>query len=163
MMLSYAKGFFAGLAGLVLAAAAPAGAQSATQLIRMEIRPISRIAVRGTTTFTIPARSANSAEVVTSASAAYAVTTNEENRRITVALDEPMPAGVTLKMRMDAPAGALSGEEITLSEAAQSAVTGISRLNASDLGIAYSLVTSSTAVVPKSTMRTVRITLVSGV
>lgn len=163
MQLSIAKGLFAGLAGFALAAAAPAGAQSATQLIRMEIRPINRIAVRGTTTFTIPARTAGTGDVVTSASATYAVTTNEDNRRIIVALDEPMPQGVTLKMRMAAPAGALSGDEITLTEAAQSAVTGISRLNASDLGIAYSLVTGSNAVVPASTTRTVRITLVSGV
>lgn len=145
-----------------MALAASAHAQTATQVIRMEIRPISQLAVRGTTTFTIPARQFKAATVVSS-TATYAVTTNEDNRRITVAIDEPLPAGVSLGMRMDAPAGARSAEEIMLSTVPQTAVTGISRLNAADLGIAFSLTTDQAAVVPEAITRTVRVTLVSGV
>jgi hypothetical protein len=142
--------------------ASPAMAQSATQAVRLEIRPISRLAVDGATTFTLPATKSAKASVV-SASASYAITTNEDNRRITVAIDEPMPDGVMLRMRMAAPAGAVAGEELTLSTEPQTAVTGISRLNAGNLGIAFSLVTSDRAVVPAATTRTVRVTLVSGV
>lgn len=143
--------------------ASPVRAQSATQVIHMDIRPISRIAVAGTTTFTIPARTRADASSVSSAAASYAVTTNEENRRISVALDAPMPAGVQLRMRMDAPAGASAEDDLTLSTAPQTAVTGISRLNAKDLAIVYSLIMDGGAVVPAATTRTVRVTLVSGV
>jgi hypothetical protein len=143
-------------------AAAPAGAQSASQPIRLEIRPINEIAMRGSATFTIPARTATRPDTI-KAVASYAITTNEVNRRITVALDQPMPEGVSLQMRMTAPAGAQAGEELTLSTSAQTAVTGISRLNARDLGIDFLLVTGASTVIPTTTSRTVRITLVSGV
>ena len=149
-------------AALVAGLTSPAAAQSATQAIRVEIRPISRLAVTGTTTFTVPAAKSASASVVT-ASASYAITTNEDNRRITVAIDEPMPAGVSLRMRMTAPAGAAAQDELTLSTEAQTAVTGISRLNAKDLGIDFALVTGDRAVIPAATTRTVKVTLVSGV
>lgn len=128
----------------------------------MEIRPISRLAVNGATTFMLPPTKSAKASVV-SASATYAITTNEDNRRITVAIDEPMPAGVTLRMRMAAPSGAVAGEELTLTTEPQTAVTGISRLNAGNLDIDFSLVTADRAVVPAATTRTVRVTLVSGV
>lgn len=146
----------------LLPLASTAAAQTATQVIRMEIRPISQIAVRGTTTFTIPARQVKAATVVTS-TATYAVTTNEDNRRIVVALDAALPTGVTLGMRMDAPAGAQSADEVRLTTVPQPAVTGISRLNAANLGIAFSLTTDRSAVVPVATTRTVHVTLVSGV
>jgi hypothetical protein len=154
--------FSMGVALVALASTGPvaARAQSATQSIRMEIRPISQLAVRGTTSFTIPARNVGPATVVSS-SASYAITTNEENRRITVAIDEPLPDGVTLRMRMDAPAGAEAADEVTLSTTPQTAVTGISRLNARDLGIDFSLTTGGTATVPSTTTRTVSVTLVS--
>ena len=96
------------LVGVVLALPESARAQTATQSLRMEIRPINQLAVRGATTFTIPARQSG-AESVASASASYAVTTNEENRGISVDLDQPMPEGVTLTMRMDAPSGVSPG------------------------------------------------------
>lgn len=142
--------------------ASPAVAQSATQAVRLEIRPISRLAVLGTTTFSIPATKAAQASVVT-ASATYAITTNEDNRRITVAIDEPMPEGVYLRMRMAAPSGAAAQNELTLSTDPQTAVTGISRLNAKDLGIDFALETRDRAVIPAATTRTVKVTLVSGV
>jgi hypothetical protein len=156
------RGFLTGTALLlmVLAPAATARAQSATQSVRMEIRPINQLAVRGTTAFIIPARPSG-VESVAVASASYAVTTNEDNRRITVAIDEPMPEGVTLTMRMDAPSGAQTQDALTLSTVPQVAVTGISRLNAKDLGISFSLKTGSNVRVPATTTRTVRITLVS--
>jgi hypothetical protein len=129
-------------------------------VLTIEIRPINRLAVAGTTTFTIPAKKAGSGTVI-SAVATYAITTNEDNRRITVAIDEPLPEGVTLKMKMDAPAGAQAAEEITLSTSPQIAVSGISRLNARELAIDYSLTAGSSAVVPTATTRTVKVTLVS--
>jgi hypothetical protein len=149
-------------ASIVAALAGPAAAQSATQAIQIEIRPISRIAMSGTTTFTVSATKSAKASVVTAA-ASYAITTNEDNRRITVAIDEPMPVGVTLRMRMAAPAGAAAQDELTLSTEPQTAVTGISRLNAKDLGIDFALVTGDRAVIPAATTRTVKVTLVSGV
>jgi hypothetical protein len=142
--------------------AMPAKAQTASQQISLSIRPINEIAVRGATSFTIPARAGSRPDTVT-AVASYAITTNEENRRITVAIDEPMPAGVSLRMRMTAPAGASAEDELTLSTEPQNAVTGISRLNAKDLGIDFALVTGDRAIIPATTTRTVKVTLVSGV
>jgi hypothetical protein len=144
----------------VAAFSAPASGQTATQALKIEIRPISRLAVIGATSFTLP--KAARAGVVT-ASASYAITTNEVNRRITVAIDEPMPAGVTLRMRMDAPEGAAAKDGVTLSTDPQTAVSGISRLNAKDLGIDFELETGADAVIPATTTRTVKVTLVSGV
>lgn len=155
LRVAVAAAVFAGVGPIV------AHAQTATQSIRMEIRPISQLAVLGTTTFVIPARQSGPEAVVT-ASATYAITTNEDNRRITVALDEAMPAGVTLRMRMDAPQGAQAADEVTLTTAPQTAVANISRLNAANLGIGFSLITGSGAVVPATTARTVHVTLVSG-
>lgn len=153
----------AAVAVCAIGVAAPASGQTATQLIRLEIRPINQIAVQGTTVFQIPATRGPSAGTVQASAAQYAITTNEENRRITVAIDEALPEGVTLRMRMDAPAGANSLDAVTLSTAPQTAVSGISRLNARQLGISYELVTASRAVVPANTTRTVRVTLVSGI
>lgn len=151
--------------GLVLLGALtamPAKAQTARQQISLSIRPINEIAVRGATSFTIPARAGARADTVT-AVASYAITTNEDNRRITVAIDEPMPAGVSLRMRMAAPEGANAEDELTLTTEPQTAVTGISRLNAKDLGIDFALVTGDRAIIPATTTRTVKVTLVSGV
>lgn len=161
-MVPNVRSFFAIAAVLLAAAPAVARAQTATQLVRIEIRPVNQIALQGTTSFTIPARVRTAAPATTSASATYAITTNEENRRIVVALDEALPEGVTLSMRMAAPAGAQSEEEVMLSAAAQPAVTGISRLNAKDLGIDYRLTASSGSVIPSALTRRVSITLVSG-
>ena len=158
---SFAKGLGAAVV-LVAVLASPAAGQSATQLVRMEIRPISQIAVVGTTSFTIAASQGAVKPGVTTAVASYAVTTNEENRRIIVAIDEPLPDGVSLRMRMDAPPGAQSLDAVTLSTSPQSAVAGISMLNARELGIAYELVTATGVVVPAATKRTVRVTLVTG-
>jgi hypothetical protein len=142
--------------------ASPALAQSATQLITLEIRPISRLAVSGTTAFTLPATRSAKASVLT-ASATYAVTTNEENRRIMVALDGELPKGVSLRMRMAAPAGAHANEEVTLTTEPKPAVVGISRFNGNALGIEYSLITAEGAVISANTTRTVKVTLVTGV
>jgi hypothetical protein len=148
---------------VLLALATPDGrAQTATQQVRIEIKPINKLAVAGTTNFVIPARTTGPSTVAV-ASASYAVTTNEDNRRIIVALDQPMPEGVTLTMEMDAPAGAVANAPVVLSTSAQTAVKRISRLAASNLNIHYSLTTSDRAVVPDTTVRTVKVTLVSGV
>jgi hypothetical protein len=142
-----------------LCLAAPALAQSATQTLHIEIRPISRLAVTGALTFTLPSRSGTASVVASSAT--YAITTNEDNRRILVAIDEAMPAGASLRMRMTTPSGT-AGEELTLSTEPQTAVAGISRLNAKDLGIDFALVIGDRAVIPAATTRTVKVTLVSG-
>ena len=156
-------GRFASIAALLALPASQGIGQTATQNISIDIRPISRLAVAGSTTMTIPARGAAGAPTVSTATATYAVTTNEDNRRITVALDEPMPTGVTLRMKMDAPAGAVAEDELELSTDPRTAVTGISRQATRDLGIIFSLETARGAVVPAATNRTVKVTMVSGV
>jgi hypothetical protein len=146
---------------LLLADAAVSHAQSsAQQAIAIEIRPISRLAVSGATSFTL---SKGRPAGIVKSTASYAITTNEDNRAITVALDAPLPDGVTLRMRMMPPSGVAPADPITVSTAPQVAVSGISRLNAKDLGIEFELVTGDRAVMADAvTTRTVRVTLVSG-
>jgi hypothetical protein len=72
-----------------------------------------------------------------------------------------MPAGTTLCVDLDAPAGAESTGEVVLLTRPQTAVTGVSRLNEKGLAIRYRLtVTPGTSIEP--TARLIVLTLVGG-
>lgn len=135
--------------------------QTATQALRLEVRPISAIQIRGTSVVNIPMRQTGSHPVISKSAATYAVTTNEVNRRIMVAIDAPMPDGTTLTMTMAAPSGGRAIESVALSTTPQTAVTGISLLNQGGLAIEYSVIAAPGSVVKAAANRTVSLTLVS--
>src|SRR5687768_922563 len=96
------------LAGAI-ALMAPSGvfAQTATQVVRFEVTAINQIGVSGSpaplaiTTATAGA----SLSSVTARGSSLAVTTNESNKKITAAIDQPLPTGVTLEVTLAAPSG----------------------------------------------------------
>ena len=153
-----------GLAGvLAFGAALSAGAQTATQTVRFQVVPMSRIAVSGTAGPLIVTAAAPGAQPTsaTMGGTSYGITTNETNQKITAAIDSPMPTGMTLAVAMGAPAGAASAGLMTLGTSSADVVTGISTVSASALPITYTLSASSTAPVAPGT-RTVTFTIAAG-
>ena len=116
-------------------------AQVATQTVTFSVVSTSRAAISGTASPML-VRSATGSRVPTSASvggATYAITTNELNQKIAASLDRPMPAGVSLSVSLQAPAGAASLGLKNLRTASADVVTGISAVSAAALPIVYSL------------------------
>jgi hypothetical protein len=153
------------LTGVMVLGAAfqSAQAQTATQTVRFQVIPMSRIAVSGASASLVVSSAAPGA-APTSASmggSSYGITTNETNQKITAALDSPMPSGMTLTVSLAAPSGAASAGSMTLGTSSADVVTGISTVSASALPITYTLSASSTAPVAPGT-RTVTFTIAAG-
>ena len=92
----------------------------------------------------------------------YSITTNEEDRKITGAINTAMPDGVTLTVALAAPTGALSTGPTQLGTGALDLVTGISTLNETGKTITYWLQATSAAGVVPSASRTVTFTILAG-
>lgn len=135
----------------ILASSIFAG-DSATQTVNFEVEEINELAFDGTINLTIDSAVAGEAPIdaTDDSSGTYAITTNETGRKITAALDQAMPNGVTLKVSLTAPSGATS-TEVTLGTSAADAVTGISTLNQAGLGVSYTLSASPSAGVVSGT------------
>jgi DNA-binding response OmpR family regulator len=148
---------------LVLAAAASASAQSATQSVAYQVNAINQIAVTGTPTLTITTATAGSApSSVTSTGHTWAVTTNQTGAKITASIPSNMPAGVTLSANLGAPAGATSAGLMPLTTVAADLVTGITKLAATGLTVTYQLDATAAAGVQTGT-RVVTYTITGGV
>jgi hypothetical protein len=140
-----------------------ARAQTATQVIRFEVAAITQIGVTGSTAplAITTATAGSSLTSVTGSGSSLAVTTNESNKKITAALDEPLPAGVTLEVTLAAPTGASSHSYVALSTSGSDLVTGISATNAASLPLTYRLSATPQASIGTQT-RTITYTIVSG-
>ena len=149
---------------LVVAAAASAEAQTATQTVTFQVDAINQVAVSGTPTLAISAAVAGGAPTsVTSTGNTWAVTTNQTGAKITASIGSAMPTGVTLSANMGAPSGGTSAGYLSLGTTAVDLVTGITRLNASGLALSYKLDATSAAGVVSSTTRVVTYTITGGV
>lgn len=149
-----------------LAVAAPLGAicaQTATQVVRFEVTAINQIGVSGAPAplAITTATAGSSLTSVTSGGSSFAVTTNESNKKITAALDQPLPGGITLEVSLAAPSGAFSASFVSLSTSGADLVTGISAMNATSLPLTYRLSATPQASIGVQT-RTVTYTIVSG-
>jgi hypothetical protein len=149
-------------AAAVLVAATAAQAQTATQDVGFEVQAVSQISFSGSPSLVISTATAGSAPTSATASATYAVTTNETGQKITASIDQAMPTGVALKVQLGAPTGASSAGQVTLGTSAQDVVTGISTLNASGLSVGYTLTATSAAGVVSADSRTVTYTITAG-
>jgi hypothetical protein len=152
------------LSGLLLvAAAASANAQTATQSVGYNVNAINQIAVTGTPTLTVNTAVAGNAPTSASSTGhSWAVTTNQTGAKITASIPTAMPSGVTLSATMVAPAGATSAGAQALSTTAVDLVTAITKLNASGLALSYTLDATSAAGVQTGT-RVVTFTITGGV
>lgn len=149
---------------LLAGAATAAAAQTATQTVTFEVAAVNEIAFAGAPSLVVNTAIAGSAPTsATSAVATWAVTTNQTGAKITASINAAMPAGLTLSANLAAPAGASSAGLQALSTTAVDVVTGITKLNASALGVTYQLDATAAAGVVASTTRTVTYTITGGV
>jgi hypothetical protein len=148
---------------LVVAAAASASAQTATQDITIDIQAINKVAILGGAhTMTINTATAGQAPDDVTWGTTWAVTTNQTGAKITAELDSDLPSGVSLKVNMAQPTGASSNGDISLAQTAQELVTGITTLNESGLALTYTASATALAGV-QSVARTVKYTITGGV
>lgn len=147
----------------LLSAASVAQAQTSTQNVTFQVNAVNQIAVAGSPSLTVNTATAGSAPTAATASATWAVTTNQSNAKITASLDSDMPSGLTLSVNMGAPTGASSAGATALSSASVDVVTGITKLAQGALSIGYSLSATTAAGVVSSTSRTVTYTITGGV
>jgi hypothetical protein len=147
----------------MLAPLGVASAQTAIQVVRFEVTAVNQIGVSGSPAplAITTATAGSSLTSVTSSGSSLAVTTNETNKKITAALDQPMPSGVTLEVTLVAPSGASSHDYVALSTSGSDLVTGISATSAATLPLTYRLSATPQASIGVQT-RTITYTIVSG-
>ena len=139
---------------LVIASAASAAAQTATQTVTLQVDAINQVAVTGTPTLDINAAVAGGAPTsATSTGSTWAVTTNQTGAKITASINSNMATGLTLSANLGAPAGGTSAGLQSLSTGAVDLVTGITKLNQTGMTISYQLDATSAAGVTTSTTR----------
>lgn len=153
------------IAALALALTAAAGDASAQQqTVTFSIDPINQMSVSGNPgALTINAATAGSAPTsVSDASTTWAITTNQTGTKVTAAIDQAMPANVTLRVSLAAPTGATSAGAVALGPSGADLVTGITQLSESGKVITYTLSATAAADVVANASRTVTYTVVAG-
>ena len=155
------KNILATLAFMIGASSA-AAAQTATQTVTFQVDAINQIAFSGSPSLVINTATAGSAPTAATASASWAVTTNQSGAKITASIGSNMPAGLTLTASLAAPTGGSSAGAQSLSTTAVDLVTSITKLAEGSLGVTYSLSATPAAGVVSSTTRTVTYTITGG-
>jgi hypothetical protein len=140
-----------------------ARAQSATQIVTFRVNPISEIAVSGSPApIAVDAPRGSATSSATMGGTSYAITTNEGNQKISVALDRMMPNGVSLAVALGAPEGGASTGSVAIGTRATDVVTHIPEGAARGLPIVYTLSASSAARRGASGTRIVTYTISAG-
>jgi hypothetical protein len=144
-----------GATGITMAGA------SANQTVGYEVQAINELSVSGSPgTLTVSSASAGSQpDPVSNALTTYSITTNGTNKKITGAINTPMPDNVTLKIILAAPASGSSMNEVTLGTTPADLVTGISQLAESGKTITYKLSALTSAGVVASAVKIVTLTI----
>lgn len=140
------------------------GSNSATQTVTFSVIPINEISVTGNPgTMTVSTSPAGAApNTASDSSTSYAITTNGSYRKITAAINSPMPVGVTLTVDVTAPTGATSAGAVMLGTTPADVVTGITGIAESGRRITYVSAATSEAGVINSQSRTVTLTVTAG-
>jgi hypothetical protein len=150
-------------AAALFAMAQAASAQTANQIVTIQVDAINVIAFAGSPSLVINTAVAGSApSSATNATATWAVTTNQTGSKITASLSSAMPAGLTLSANLGAPTGAASNGLTALGVGAVDLVTGITKLAQGTLGVTYQLDATVAAGVVASQSRTVTYTITGG-
>jgi hypothetical protein len=138
-----------------------AGAQTAVQIVKFEVRAINRIAVSGSPTLTIHRSAGQATATTTSNGGTWSVTTNQTGAKVTASLAAPMPEGLTLSLALTAPAGATSAGLEPLSTTPVDVVTHLSQLSAANLPMTYQLAADAAGTSVSGT-RAVTLTITGG-
>lgn len=155
----------AALTALGFALAGPTLAGSAAQqTVTFSVVGIDELRVSGNPgPLTVDTASAGEAPVAASdASTSYALTANQASRKITAALDSPMPAGISLAVFLAAPAGAASAGTVVLGAVSADVVTGIGGIDQAGMSITYTLQAQAAAGTIAPSSRAVTFTLTAG-
>ncbi len=152
---------------IALAAAAPLGAQAATQTVNFEVDAINVMSTSGAVTLHITSSDvtagASSTLSKSDATTTYAFTTNNNStngKTIEGSLSSTMPTGVTLKINLTAPGTGTSAGETALTTGQSALVTGITPTNAATATISYKLEATVAAGPQSSASRTVNFTII---
>ena len=163
MLIKNARHAAAVLALVIFAIPAAQAQGTATQNVEYSVASIQKIALTGAPALDILTAVAGSAPTsVTNATASYAITTNTTGCKITASLGANMGTGLTLSANLVAPPAATSAGKLSLTTGAVDMVTGITKLNASGLGVTYSLDATSAAGVVTSATAVVTYTVTAG-
>jgi hypothetical protein len=145
---------------LVVSETVPAGG-TATQTITYEVKAINELSVSGPPgAIVINTANAGAEPDALSKSTTYAITTNE-TKKITGKLNENMPHGVTLKIKLAAPAGGSSPAlPVTLTVGEVDLVTGVSKIAETGLVVTYTLsATSEAGTIALNSLKSVTLTI----
>jgi hypothetical protein len=134
---------------------------SATQTVGYEVRAINELSVSASPgTLTVSSASSGSQpDPVSNALTTYAVTTNGTNKKITGAINTPMPDNVTLKITLASPSSGSSSNEVALGTTPVDLVTGITQLAERGKTITYKLSALTAAGVVASAVTIVTLTI----
>jgi hypothetical protein len=149
---------------VLLLGTSAAHAQTAMQTVTFRVNAISEIAVSGSPApITVDApRTGSPLTSATVGGTSYAITTNEGNQKISVALDHAMPNGVSLAVALGAPEGSASRGSVSLGTRAADVVTQIPSGSARGLPIVYTLNATPAARQGASGTRIVTYTISAG-
>ena len=148
---------------MLIIAAASLRAQSASQVVTFEVKAVNEVGVTGSPNLVIDsAKPGDGALSVQSTDNSWSVTTNQARAKITAALDEAMPDGVTLSAQLAAPAGARSAGMKPLGTTPIDMVTSINHLNQGGLPLVYQLDAVSTLAKSTKGTRAVTYTITGG-
>lgn len=139
---------------LSIAGAGSAAAQN--QTVGYQVQPVSQISFSGSPSLVISQATAGSGLTSATATASYALTTNQTGMKITAQLGAALPDHVTLSVSLEAPAGGTSvaGPVALSSVTAKDVVTGVATVNESGLDVNYTLAAGVAAgVVSASTVQ----------
>lgn len=130
--------------------------------VDFEVEAINLISISGNpSALVISAASGGTPTSVTNTSTTYSVTTNETGQKITGEIDEDMPAGVTLSVKLAAPSGASSEDWVDLTAEPADLVTGITTVHGAGLSVEYRLAATLEAGVVDGS-RTLTYTITAG-
>ncbi len=141
---------------------AQAGSSSVTQTVTIEVKPITRLSVTGNPSPLIidDAVSGSSLLSVNDESTKYSLTTNLENMKIVASINDRMPAGTKLMVKLTSSKAASRGL-VDLSGAVNSVdvVTGLSQATDMNQAISYTFAANSDLYEIPTQTRVVTLTL----
>jgi hypothetical protein len=143
-------------------AALAQGGSSVTQLLTIEVKPITKITVNGNpgSLVVVDPTSGSDVSAVSDHNTRYSMLTNLENMKIVASINESMPAGTKLMMKLETTKGTSDGlVDVSQAVTPVNLVTGISRGSDLNQTITYAFAADATAPEIDSGSRVITLTL----
>jgi len=134
--------------------------QASTTSVSINIQEVSMISSTGSLTFNLNSMDTSGNLEDVTLNTLYSVSTNGSNKKVTAALDDSLPIGVSLNVEMQAPVGSSSTGAQQISMLPVDLVTGISKQKGTSLNITW-IASADISVDPQSIFRVVTLTFTS--